>query len=183
MEKKKEIAKYGKLIHEKELVIGSGGNISVKDNGKLIIKKKCADMSKGDINDYLSIFFKDAGKENDSLSSETPMHLETYKAREDIQAIIHVHSPVMIAAAAKIDLLESPSYEFDCLIKKAVPVVDYLQPGSQQLAQAVADKFKAGANAVLMRRHGGVSIGKDLEEAYFRILALERACKTFLFSL
>ncbi|MFH1665801.1 MAG: class II aldolase/adducin family protein [Candidatus Omnitrophota bacterium] len=179
----RKIAEYGKLLHDDKLVIGSGGNISELDGEFLIIKKKGTDMSSGRTGGYIRLPLLAAEKGGDGrLSSETPFHIACYMARTDIGAVIHVHSPYMVASAGKTDILESVSYEFDCILKKAVPVVEYIRPGSPELAGEIAAKIKAGANAVLLRRHGGLSAGKDLEEAYLRILALERACITFLHS-
>jgi len=178
MNKMKTIAEYGRMVHAKGLVIGAGGNISERDGDFLIIKKKNADMSSGRVEDYVRIPFSETA--SDLLSSETPVHIACYRARQDVGAVIHVHSPYIVAAAKKTDLLESVSYEFDCILKKAVPVIEYIQPGSSILAAAVADEIKNGANTVMLKRHGAFSTGKDLEEAYLRILALERACITFL---
>ena len=183
MNKIEEAAKYGKLIHQAGLVIGAGGNISVRDGSAVIIKKKAADMSLGRTEDYISIPLTEMEQlDNDELSSETPLHTACYKTSESVGAVVHVHSPYAIAASEKTKLLKSTSYEFDCIIQKAVPVIDYIQPGSSELGEAVAEKIKEGATAVLLKKHGPVSVGKDLEEAYLRILALERACLTFLHS-
>ncbi|MEA3489459.1 MAG: class II aldolase/adducin family protein [Candidatus Omnitrophota bacterium] len=180
MDKTREIARYGKLLHLNGLVIGPGGNISLRDGDSLIIKKKGADMSREDADDYIRVPFPEKDSRDGSLSSETPLHIACYEARKDIAAVIHVHSPYMIALAGRTDLLESTSYEFDCVLRKAVPVIGYIQPGTQELAAAVAEKIRDGANAVIMRRHGAISVGRDLEEAYLRILALDRACISLL---
>jgi L-fuculose-phosphate aldolase len=180
-DKLEEAAHYGHLLHLNKLVIGAGGNLSVRDGDSVVIKKKMADMSEESVDNYLQIPFHELQKmEDPSLSSETPLHTSCYKAREDVGAVIHVHSPYVIAAAGKTELLESTSYEFDCVIEKDVPVVDYIQPGSEDLAAAVGKKIAEGANAVLMKKHGATTVGKNLEEAYLRMLALERACITFL---
>ncbi len=183
MKKEKSIVDYGRLLHQEKLVIGQGGNISALKNGMLLIKKQCVDMSSAGKSDYLAIKLDEAEKTSgELLSTETPFHIACYKARQDIKAVIHVHSPYAIAATTKTDKLESVSYEFDCVIGGPVPVVPYIKPGSIDLAKAIATNVRSGANAVLLRRHGAVSVGKDLEEAYIRILALERACITFLHS-
>ena len=129
---------------------------------------------------FVTLKFSEVEKHLDTLSSETPFHVACYKTRSDIQAIIHVHSPHVVAVAGKTDILRSQSYEFDCILGKDVPVVEYIQPGSYDLASAIAEKAAGGVNAVMLRQHGAIAFGKDLEEAYLRILALERACVTFL---
>jgi L-fuculose-phosphate aldolase len=182
MDKRKELAKYGCLIHEKGLVIGAGGNISARDGDTLIIKKKSADMSCARVGDYIRVPLEEAAGKSALLSSETPLHVACYKVRRDIEAVVHFHSPMVIAAGEKTDLLKSTSYEFDCVLQKEVPVIEYIQPGSVSLAEAAAGKIESGANAVIMRRHGALTVGASLEEAYLRALALERACITLLHS-
>ncbi len=184
MDRPRIIAEYGKLIHAEKLVIGAGGNISEKRGDFLIIKKKFADMSRGRKSDYIRLSFKKAESPERSgyLSSETPLHLACYRARQDVGAVVHVHSPYIIATAQKTNILESVSYEFDCVLQKSVPTVEYIQPGSAELAEKVAERIKEGANAVMLKKHGAVSVGKDIKEAYLRILALERACITSLHS-
>jgi L-fuculose-phosphate aldolase len=190
MEKMDRIIKYGKLAHFDGLVIGAGGNISERDDDFIIIKRKGADMSTGEESSYVRLLFAEVEKrvkdpahekeEGDVLSSETPLHIACYGVSHDIGAVVHVHPPYTIAASGKVDHLEDISYEFECILGKNVPVIDYLQPGSHDLASAVAGKVKKGAKAVMLRKHGAITVGKDLDEAYIRILALERACITYL---
>ncbi len=179
MKKMRNIAEYGKMLAEKGFVIGAGGNISERAGEYLIIKKKGAWMSSGAMDDYARVGFKEAVCDK-SLSSETPLHIACYEARSDIGAVMHVHSPIIIACAQNAEKLESVSYEFDCIIQKPVPSIGYIQPGSRELAGAVGEEIKRGANAVMLKQHGAVSVGSDLEEAYLRVLALERACLVWL---
>ncbi len=155
--------------------------MSVRDGAHLIIKKSGADMSLARRGDYVRVTFKDAEKGAPSLSSETPLHLACYGARSGVGAVIHAHSPALVAASSKTGVLESNSYEFDCILGKEIPTVPFLKPGSQYLAEAVAQKIKGGACAALLARHGAVAVGSDIAQAYVRALALERACLTFLY--
>lgn len=183
MDNIEKLLNCGRLLHEHRLVIGSGGNISSRQAGSVTIKKKDVDMSRAVKGDYVTISHDCArSAENTCLSSETPLHLACYESSEDIASVIHVHSPYMVAASARIDILESPSYEFDCLIGRPVPVIPYLRPGSRELGEAVGAKMAAGFRVVLMRRHGAVTAGGDIDQAFMRALALERACVAFLFS-
>ena len=182
MSSKKEAAKIGKMLKEEKLVIGTGGNISVRDRGFLVIKKKDADMSRGQEKDYIRISLCKAEKDAGCSSSEAPFHLACYNARDDVGAVIHVHSPYMVAAAAKTARLMDISYEFNYALLSPVPVIKYIQPGSCELAETIGKRIKKGANAVLLKKHGAVIVGKDAKEAFTRTLALERACITFLLS-
>ncbi len=181
--KNNELVKYGKLLHAEKLVIGTGGNISERDGVCLIIKRKGADMSVAEPEDYLRFtFLETEGKEPATMSSETPVHVACYRAKKDIGAIIHAHPSYVIAAAARNAALEGISYEFDYIIQSPVPLLEYISPGSKELAEAVAREVKNGANAVLLKKHGAFTFGTDLNEAFTRMVALERAAITYLHS-
>ena len=174
-----DLIESGRFLHEHGLVIGAGGNISIRDKEFFIIKRSGADMSCAGPSDYIRVSFsRDVDLEEPGVSSEIFIHRECYLAREDVLAVAHAHSPYSVAAAEKISLLESPSYEFDCLVGRSSPVISYIQPGSSELGKTVADKIKQGSNAVILKRHGVVAVGKDIKEACLRVLAVERACMT-----
>ncbi len=175
-----ELVYYGKLLHEKNMVIGAGGNISVRDGNGMIIKKKDVNMAVCDKEGYVKFRSDVQDSEQEDVSSETPLHKVCYEASKNWGAVIHVHSPYMIAVAQRTKELLSVSYEFDCIIGEKVPVIDYIQPGSETLALECKKEISKGAGTLLLRRHGGLSAGKDLEEAFQKVLALERACIAFL---
>ena len=178
-----KLIECGKLAHAHGLVIGAGGNLSIRMGNDIWIKKQYRDMSLGKKEDYvrvpLSGLIENSPKD---VSSEAPLHAACYQSNVNIKAVVHVHSPYSIAAAAKLEVLESPSYEFDCILARSVPVLGFIKPGSKELGEAVALSLAEGANAVLLKKHGSIAIGEDVEEAFLRALALERACITFLHS-
>lgn len=107
-------------------------------------------------------------------SSEWRMHIEIYKIRDDVKAIVHAHPPNVLAltiAGYKIDV-DLP--EIKAYIGNNIPEVPYYTPGSQELAEAVARVFKArNVNITILRNHGVVAVGTNLFEALNRIEVLE----------
>src|SRR3990172_70239 len=99
------ICEIGKLMHQKNFVAAGDGNISARlGRDRLLITP--SGFSKGfldpeqlliiDLNgDKLSPMF---GKWRDLVpSSESRLHLECYRQRADVQAVIHAHPPMTIA--------------------------------------------------------------------------------------
>jgi ribulose-5-phosphate 4-epimerase/fuculose-1-phosphate aldolase len=174
-----ELIESGKFLHEHGLVIGSGGNISAREADFFVIKKSGVDMSRSGPSDYSRILLSsDREAALPGSSSEIFIHWDCYLAREDVRAVAHAHPPYSVAVSRELSLVVSPSYEFDCIVGEAVPVVDFIEPGSRCLGEAVAEKVKEGNNAVILKRHGVVAVGKDIREACLRVLAVERACMT-----
>lgn len=180
---KRELVKFAKLIYSDKFVIGAGGNISARHGRKVFIKATGTSLRDSREADYNEIDLK-TGKVicfNGACSIEAPMHIACYKARHDIGAVIHTHpvyGTIMGMAGAKLGYI---SYEFMLAMRSEVPVINYKMAGSQALAKDVGTKIKK-YNGLLLKNHGIIVVGKSLEEAYLRALALERACKIYLFS-
>ena len=60
----------------------------------------------------------------------------------------------------------------------AVPLVPFIDHGTQALADAVGRAMRPEVRACVMERHGAVTCGRSLEEAYFLTESLERLAKT-----
>lgn len=180
---KDELIRYGKLVYSKELVIGTGGNISARSGGKIYIKASGVSLEDSKANDYNEVDLKTSKAicHDRPCSIEIPMHLACYAVRHDIGAVIHIHPIYGTIVGMLVKNLGFISYEMMCTVSTEVPVIGYKKSGSRQLAMAVGGAIKKH-NAVLLKNHGAVVVGSSIKEAYFRALALERACKTYILS-
>src|SRR5262249_334908 len=103
-------------------------------------------------------------------SSETPMHLAVY-ASTPAGAVVHTHSPEVVALSAVCDELPAIHYAIVGL-GGPVRVVRYTRFGSDDLAQAAAAALE-GRFAAILGSHGAICYGATLEQAYDRALLLE----------
>jgi L-fuculose-phosphate aldolase len=181
---KRELVRYGEKIYEASLVIGSGGNISARLGDVIYHKSRGISLKESMGCDYNEVSLEPAKTINQSSkpsSIELPMHLACYKARPDIGAVIHTHpiyGTVIAGMGAKVGMI---SYEFMVSMGSEVPSIKFFTPGSAKLAEAVRKMIRSH-NGVLLKNHGALVVGKDLKEAFFRAMALERACKILLLS-
>jgi len=108
---------------------------------------------------------------------ETIMHLETYRARPDVGAVIHTHPVYSIALGATAGGLELLSHD-GLLFPDGVPVFDGTAGlvTSPQDGQGVA-RALGGGRAVLLRNHGILAAGPDISWAVLTALTLERAAR------
>src|SRR5579863_3844607 len=123
----------------------------------------------------------EAGRGNrETPSSETPMHLAIYAAT-NATAVVHTHSPEVIALSAARDELPAIHYAITGL-GGPVRVAPYVRFGSDTLAAAAVGALN-GRSAVILRNHGAVTHGRDLAQAYDRALLLEWLARTYRMAL
>lgn len=103
------------------------------------------------------------------------IHGEIYKARPDVRAVVHSHSPSVIPFGVSKTRLQ-PIYHMSSFMGVDVPVFeirDVEGPGSdllvrnQKLGAALA-KVLGDKTVALMRGHGSVTVGTSLPQVVFR---------------
>ncbi|MFZ7104516.1 MAG: class II aldolase/adducin family protein [Peptococcaceae bacterium] len=175
MDNKHGIIRYGKKMLHLGLVAATWGNISLKSqDSNIFITPSGMDYEHLVPDDIVKV-----NREGKIIagwrkpSSELLLHLEIYRARSDVNAVIHTHSLYAGAyAAARKEIL--PLIEdMAQVIGGTVEVAEYALPGTAELAQN-AVKALGIKGAVLLANHGAVGVGKDLEEAFKACLLLEK---------
>ena len=111
-----------------------------------------------------------------TVSSETPMHLAIYAAT-GAGAVVHTHSPEVIALSAVFDELPAIHYAITGL-GGPVRVAPYTRFGSAGLASAAVLALTS-RQAAILQNHGAICYGRTLTEAYERALLLEWLARTY----
>lgn len=117
-------------------------------------------------------------------SSEKQLHTEIYKARPDVQAVVHTHSRFSIAFAAV--GMELPVSNIEILaVGGPIPVAPYQVPGTLEVGLGAAGYFKErlGLKALLLESHGMVAVGKSLLDAYQNAYKTETGAEIYHLSL
>ncbi len=180
-ETRRDIIACAKRAFDRGLVAATDGNISVRmDIDRVMITPggtSFAHLNAGELA-YLDI--------NGNLldytykpSSELPMHLEIYRQRPDIQAIIHAHPPYSTAFTVAGMSMATPVLPEVVVMLGAVPTAEYATPSTTESADVIRDLIKKH-DVILLDHHGAVTCGETLDEAYFKMDKLEHAARTML---
>jgi L-fuculose-phosphate aldolase len=172
---REQLVQYGIRLLKDGLAIGTAGNLSLRIGGTLLITPSgiaYRDLTPGDI---CAVGMPDTGasatvEPPGNASSELPLHLAVYAAT-GADAVVHTHSPEVVALSAVHDELPAIHYAITGL-GGPVRVAGYERFGSGRLADAAAAALD-GRCAVILRNHGAVSYGTSLAQAYDRALLLE----------
>jgi L-fuculose-phosphate aldolase len=163
----KRMVKAGRELHAKGLARGTSGNISARVPGTdtFLIKPSGARMESFKPEELVLVDLQGnriRGKSN--VSMETPIHAAIYRARKDVQAVVHTHAPTATAfGIAKTEILPL-QVEMYMLLPKGVPIVPFELPGSKALAEAIQKKIM-NCDAVILENHGIVTVGSTIEAA------------------
>ena len=183
-----EVAMAAREMAELGLVTGASGNVSQRlapfdDSVELLaitpLGKRYSTLRGEDV---AVVDFDVEPVEGDlPPSSETLLHVATYTARPDVNAIIHTHS--VFSSVAAVAGLEIPPIIDEIVISVGgtIKVSEYAFPGTQELADNVCAAL-GERNAALIRNHGAIGVGRDLNEALDVCALVERAAQVFIYS-
>jgi L-fuculose-phosphate aldolase len=166
-----QLVSYGARLAADGLAVGKAGNLSVRCGALVAITPSGIaydELRAADI----AVTTMD-GTEVDAQeapSSELPMHLAVYAATS-AAAVVHTHSPEVIALSSSRDELPAIHYAISAL-GGPVRVAPYLRFGSHGLAAAAAEALK-GRRAAILKNHGAITYGRCLAEAYEHAQLLE----------
>lgn len=181
-----ELLKACNHLVEAGLVTGSSGNVSMKLNttrkSLVLITPQGLNLAKLDPGNLCLIDLEgEPIEEVIPPSSETAIHLSIYKARPDINSVIHSH-PVY-SSVISVYGKELPPLLDEMVLKigGSVHISEYAFPGTDQLATNVIQAL-GNRMAVILRNHGLLTVGESLENALDNSLLTERLAQIFLYT-
>ncbi|MHA1794058.1 MAG: NAD(P)-dependent oxidoreductase [Promethearchaeota archaeon] len=181
LELQQKIVETCKKMINKEYVIGSAGNVSARMTARenkdlFLITPSSVDYNNMKPDDIVLIDEKgNVIQGHRNPSSEFRMHVAIYKARPDINAIIHTHAPYSTA-------LSIARIPIGAVVDEFIPFVggcnitEFAMAGTKELAancvKALGDNY-----AALIANHGNVCCGGNLDQAWNNCQMVEHAAK------
>lgn len=162
------------------------GNISLRVNDRILLTPSRVNydtMMPADIVVIDLEGHKLSGEKNPT--SEKEVHRQIYLCRNDVKAIIHAHTEkAMAVSATTLNSVPCLVEEMSQLLGGSIPITKrYICAERHEklgldAAEAIGDK-----NGCILRNHGSVGCGKDMDEAILAIQIVEKGCEIFLDSL
>lgn len=173
----KKIVQFCQILNQKNMLSAADGNLSYRMSDRRILitptAKNKAFIKPSDI----ALITLDGKIIKGSPSGERLMHLEVYRQCPQARAIVHAHPPTAIAwSVARPDLKELPA---ECLSEVIlavgkIPIIPYARPGTQSMGDQLKPHLPH-SRVMILARHGALSWGESLEEAYNGMERLEHS--------
>ena len=186
IQERKAVSETAQEMARKGLVAGSSGNVSLRldDPQRELLAITATGKASSSLTpeEVVVIDFQGEPVVGEFLpSTETLTHVGIYQARADVRAIIHTHS--LYASVAAVAGLDIPPLVDEMVIAVGGPVqvAEYAFPSSEELADQVVAALE-DRKAVLLRNHGLVGVGANLEEALSLCELVERIAHIFIFA-
>ena len=172
-----ELARASRKLHEAGWVANHDGNASVRLGGGRFLITPTA-TSKADVDEGSLIVIDGAGKVVEGLKKppgETELHLAAYRARPDVDAVLHAHPPYATAFGLLRCELPLPLPEAVVSLGR-VPCAAFALPRTPQATEAVA-RAAAESNQMLLPGNGVLVLGPDLALCHLRMELVEHVAK------
>src|SRR5512135_1291195 len=178
---RREVVEVCRRLHSRDLIGAAEGNVSCR-LGRSRFLVTPSGVSKADLRPPDLLLVTSSGERvrgRGRPSTELRMHLAAYAARADVNAVVHAHP--ITAVALTVAGVPPPT---DLVPEAAVTlgpiaVAPFATPGTDEVPASLAPLL-AGHDAVLLERHGAVTVGRTLAEAFERMETLERVARVAL---
>lgn len=175
--------RIGELMHARGYVTATDGNISARLGPDHFLATPSG-LSKGFMTPDQMVVIGWDGKPVGSSrygaardlkpSSEILLHLEAYRQRPDIKAVVHAHPPVAVALSIAGIAIAPCTLPEVIVTLGAIPTTEYATPASPEGATVIRDLIR-NHDAVMLQRHGSVTVGGTPFDAYLKLEKLEHA--------
>lgn len=170
-----ELVELSRRLHQNGWVANHDGNLSVRLKGERLLITPTA-TSKRDVDDASLLIVDLEGKVLEGRKrpfSELDLHLAAYRARPEVNAVIHAHPPHATAwGLCGLELSPIAMPEIVVSLGNRIPTVPRMMPRDAdglKLVQAQAAEY----DAILLSGNGALTLGDDLVQALLRMELVE----------
>src|SRR5215203_2947938 len=169
-----DMVEVGRRMYAREMTDANAGNLSARlgpDRLLMTPKSVCKGFMTPDMMCITDLEGRKLQGDRDP-STEMLMHLEVYRQRPDVHAVVHAHPPTATGFAVAGIALDRAVLAEVLTTLGSVPIAEYATPSTKELPDAVRKYVKAH-DGMLLANHGALTLGGDLFAAYYKMETIE----------
>lgn len=179
---KREVINGGIRMLEEGITIGTWGNVTIRDPETDYVYLSPSGMPYRTLREEDIVVLRLDGSRVEGERKptiETEMHLSIYRARPACNAVVHTHPTYSTAFSCMGEDIPLLLDEAAQVLGDVVRTTKYALPGSRELAEECVKALGERSMACLLKSHGAVCLGRDLEEAFGNSTVLEATAQVY----
>jgi L-ribulose-5-phosphate 4-epimerase len=179
-ELRKTVCAQNKALVDNGLVFWTSGNVSARDPETNYVVIKPSGVLFDQLTPEKMVVVDLHGNVVDGdlkPSVDTASHLYVYRQRDDINGIVHTHSPYATSFAITGEPLHIYTTTSAAVFGGTIPVSDFAVIGEEEIGKEIVEKI-GKSEAILIRSHGVFTIGKTSEKALKNAVILEETAQS-----
>lgn len=177
---KKQILRACMRMKEYQLISLTGGNISLKIDDNTYLVTPSGMLYEEMVPEDICVIDHDCKliEGNRKPSSDSSALVYIFDHIEGVNCVIHTHQPYATAIGFNNDSLPACMVTLIDAVHARINVAPWTKSSDIGMGKLCVE-YAGDASAVIMKHHGVITFGKDLEEALYSAVYLEEAAKTY----
>ena len=173
-----ELIEFGSRLWQREYVAASEGNLSIRlGEDRFLVTRTGACLGTLAPEDLVLVDLDGQPIEGKAeATAELAGHLEVFRQRADVEAVVHAHPPYATACAVAGLALDQCVLPEAVVVLGAVPLVPYATPWTDEVPKALKP-YLTKCDAVLLANHGAMTWGPSLAAAIDKMEILETTAR------
>jgi L-fuculose-phosphate aldolase len=169
------LTRIGQTVVRAGLVVGSGGNLSAREPGSETVRVTAAGAWLDRL-DSATLPASAWSEPAPGVTSEFALHRAVYRARPDVNAVIHLHPQITVLLDSLGETIRLITTDHAFYVRR-IATTPFHPPGTEALAEAVAVAVSDGVDCVILAHHGCAVLAETPDLALRRVLNLEEAAR------
>ena len=173
-----QVAGAARRLHAAGWVANHDGNVSARAGRDRFLITPTA-TSKAEVSESSLVLVDGSGQVVEGARKppgEIELHLAVYRARPDVDAVLHAHPPYATAFGAARVPLEPICLPEAVVSLGKVPLAPFAMPRTPQAVEAVS-RCAAESDAMLLPGNGVLTLGADVALCFLRMELVEHLAK------
>lgn len=175
---RRQMVETGRQMYQRGFIMAAEGNLSSRIEDERILTT-VSGVCKGELSpdDFVLVDLEGRVIDGDRPpSTELKMHLEVYRQRRDVRAVIHAHPAHVVSLTLVGESFDRAYLPESALLLGAVPVAPYARPSTGQVPESIRP-FVRKSDIIVLERHGSLTVGKTFEDAFRKLEVLEHTAR------
>lgn len=179
------IVKLSQHLSKLGFFAATGGNLALRiDADHMAVTPSATDYHKMTAAQVCTVRISDLAQLSGDATPtvESSLHARVLRHRPDVMCSLHTHQPLASACTLLGKPMTVKDPELSKSLGRSIPMVGYAPSGTGWLAKKLERTVAPDVNAYLMRNHGVLCCGPDVETTLKRLQQLETFCRQYLLS-